>query len=95
MRLSIKQNLIANYASQLYVMAIGVVMAPVYLSYMGQEAYGLIGFFIVMGAWFQLLDIGLTPTLVRETARFRGGAIGVNNLRSLLRALEIFFGFVS
>ena len=48
MRLSIKRNLIANYASQLYVMAIGVVMAPVYLSYMGQEAYGLIGFFIVM-----------------------------------------------
>lgn len=95
MRLSIKRNLIANYASQLYVMAIGVIMAPVYLSYMGQEAYGLIGFFIVMGAWFQLLDIGLTPTLVRETARFRGGAIGVNNLRSLLRALEIFFGIVS
>ena len=95
MRLSIKQNLVANYASQLYVMGIGVIMAPVYLSYMGQEAYGLIGFFIVMGAWFQLLDIGLTPTLVRETARFRGGAISVNTLRSLLRALEIFFGIVS
>jgi len=95
MRLSIKRNLIANYASQLYVMVIGVVMAPVYLSYMGQEAYGLIGFFIVMGAWFQLLDIGLTPTLVRETARFRGGAISVNTLRSLLRALEFFFGIVS
>jgi len=95
MRFSIKRNLIANYASQLYVMGIGVIMAPVYLSYMGQEAYGLIGFFIVMGAWFQLLDIGLTPTLVRETARFRGGAISVNTLRSLLRALEIFFGIVS
>ena len=95
MRLSIKQNLIANYTSQLYVMGIGVVMAPVYLSYMGQEAYGLIGFFTVMGAWFQLLDIGLTPTLVREVARFRGGAISVNTLRSLLRALEVFFGAVS
>ncbi len=95
MRLSIKQNLIANYTSQLYVMGIGVVMAPVYLSYMGQEAYGLIGFFTVMSAWFQLLDIGLTPTLVREVARFRGGAISVNTLRSLLRALEVFFGAVS
>jgi len=74
MRLSIKRNLIANYTSQFYVMAVSVVMAPVYLSYMGQEAYGLIGFFTVMSAWFQMLDIGLTPTLVRETARFRGGA---------------------
>jgi O-antigen/teichoic acid export membrane protein len=33
--------------------------------------------------------------LVREAARFRGGAIGVNTLRSMLRALEIFFGIVS
>lgn len=95
MRFSIKRNLIANYVSQFYVMGVGVVMAPVYLSYMGQEAYGLIGFFTVMGAWFQLLDIGLTPTLVRETARFRGGAISVNALRSMLRALELFFGVVS
>lgn len=95
MRLSIKRNLIANYASQLYVMAIGVVMAPVYLSYLGQEAYGLIGFFTVMSAWFQLLDIGLTPTLIRETARFRGGAISINTLRSMLRALEFFFGAAS
>jgi O-antigen/teichoic acid export membrane protein len=95
MPFSIKRNLIANYVSQFYVMGIGVVMAPIYLSYMGQEAYGLIGFFTVMGAWFQLLDIGLTPTLVRETARFRGGAISVNMLRSMLRALELFFGIVS
>lgn len=95
MRLSIKHNLVANYVSQFYVMGIGVVMAPVYLSYMGREAYGLIGFFTVMSAWFQLLDIGLTPTLTRETARFRGGAINANTLRSLLRALELIFGAVS
>lgn len=95
MRLSIKRNLIANYTSQFYVMAVSVVMAPVYLSYMGQEAYGLIGFFTVMSAWFQMLDIGLTPTLVRETARFRGGAISLNTLRSMLRALELFFGTIS
>jgi O-antigen/teichoic acid export membrane protein len=95
MQFSIKRNLIANYTAQLYTMGVGVVMAPVYLAYMGREAYGLIGFFTVMSAWFQLLDIGMTPTLVRETARFRGGAISVNDLRSFLRALEIFFGAMS
>lgn len=95
MQFSIKRNLIANYTAQIYTMGIGVVMAPVYLAYMGREAYGLIGFFTVMSAWFQLLDIGMTPTLVRETARFRGGAISVNDLRSFLRALEIFFGAMS
>jgi len=95
MRLSVRHNILANYAAQIYAMGIGVVMAPVYLLYMGREAYGLIGFFTMMSAWFQLLDIGMTPTLVRETARFRGGAIRVNTLRSFLRALEIFFGSIS
>ncbi len=92
---SIKRNVVANYVTQIYVMGIGIVMAPVYLSYMGTEAYGLIGFFTMMTAWFQLLDMGLTPTLVRETARFRGGAIGADTLRAFLRALEAIFGVVS
>ena len=92
---SMKRNIFANYVAQIYVMGIGIVMAPVYLHYMGTEAYGLIGFFTMMAAWFQLLDMGLTPTLVRETARFRGGAVGVDTLRALLRALEIIFGVVS
>ena len=68
-RTSLRRNILANSLSQIYVMAIGVVMAPVYLSFMGKEAFGLIGFFTMMTAWFQLLDMGLTPTLARETAR--------------------------
>jgi len=92
---SMKRNVFANYVAQIYVMAIGIVMAPVYLHYMGTEAYGLIGFFTMMTAWFQLLDMGLTPTLVRETARYRGGAIGVDTLRVFLRTLEAIFGAVS
>jgi len=92
---SIKRNLFANYVAQIYNIGIAIVMAPVYLSYMGREAYGLIGFFTMMAAWFVLLDLGLTPTLIRETARFRGGAIGVDSLRAFLRALEIIFGIVS
>jgi O-antigen/teichoic acid export membrane protein len=94
-RISLKYNILSNYTAQIYVMAIGIVMAPVYLHYMGTEAYGLIGFFTMMTAWFQLLDLGLTPTLVRETARYRGGAIGVDTLRVFLRTLEVIFGVVS
>jgi len=94
-RPSLKRNAAANYAAQIFTVIAGVVMAPVYLFYMGTEAYGLIGFFTMMTAWFQLLDIGLTPTMAREAARFRGGAISADTLRALLRALEIVFGSVS
>jgi O-antigen/teichoic acid export membrane protein len=90
---SIKRNILATYASQIYVTLIGIVMVPLYLRHMGAEAYGLVGFFTMLQAWFQLLDMGLTPTMARETARFQGGAIDAASLRRLLRALEgVFVG---
>lgn len=91
--MSLKRNILANYASQIYVTLIGIVMVPMYVRYMGAEAYGLVGFFAMLQAWFQLLDMGLTPTLARETARFTGGATDALSLRRLLRAMEgIFIG---
>src|SRR5258706_16438796 len=63
-------------------------MVPTYVKYMGAEAYGLVGFFAMLQAWFQLLDGGLTPTMSRETSRYRGGATDALSLCRLLRALE-------
>lgn len=92
MNWSLKHNIIANYVSQLYGTLIGIVMVPLSVRYMGTEAYGLVGFFAMLQMWFQLLDVGLTPTMARETARFRGGASDALGLRRLLRTLEgIFF----
>lgn len=86
--MSLKRNIVANYTSQIYGSLIAIVMVPLYVRYMGIEAYGLIGFFTMLQMWFQLLDLGLTPTMARETARFRGGAMGALDLRRLLRTLE-------
>ncbi len=91
--MSLKLNILSNYISQIFVTVIGIVMVPIYVKYMGAEAYGLVGFFAMLQAWFQLLDMGLTPTMSRETARYRGGAADALSLRRLLRALEgIFIG---
>lgn len=89
--MSLKRNILANYASQIYVTLIGIVMVPMYVRYMGAEAYGLVGFFAMLQAWFTLLDMGLTPTMARATARFNGGASDALSLRRLLRALEGIF----
>lgn len=63
-------------------------MVPMYIKYMGAEAYGLVGFFAMLQAWFNLLDMGLTPTMARESARFHGGAISAMEYRRLARTLE-------
>ena len=86
--MSLTKNILANYVSQIYVTLIGIVMLPLYIKYMGGEAYGLVGFFVMLQAWFNLLDMGLTPTMARETARFRGGATDALSYRRLVRALE-------
>ena len=89
--MSLKKNIIANCISQIYVTLIGIIIVPLYIKYMGAEAYGLVGFFAMLQAWFNLLDMGLTPTIARETARFRGGATDALSYRRLVRALEGIF----
>lgn len=89
--MSLKRNILANYASQIYVTVVGIVMVPLYIKYIGAEAYGLVGFFAMLQAWFSLLDMGLTPTMARETARFNSGANDALSLRRLLRAMEGIF----
>lgn len=89
--MSLKKNILANYISQLYVAVIGIVVLPLYIKYMGAEAYGLVGFFTMLQAWFALLDLGLTPTIGRETARLRAGVTTALAFRQLLRALNVLF----
>ena len=61
---------------------------PLYIKYLGIEAYGLIGIFALLQAWLALLDMGMTPTLSREMARFTGGAHDAQSIRDLLHVSE-------
>src|SRR5256885_15000074 len=88
---SLRRNIFANYVSQVYVALIGIAMVPLYLKYLGIEAYGLVGFFTVVQAWTQLLDFGLSPTLGREAAKFNAGVTTLESLNMFLRLLEIIF----
>jgi O-antigen/teichoic acid export membrane protein len=91
----VQANILANYASQIFVSLVGIVTVPLYIRYLGMEAYGLVGFFAMLQGWFALLDFGLTPTISRETARYRGGATGAQSYRQLYRALSIIFATVA
>lgn len=87
--MSLKKNVIANYLGQGWSGLIGLAFVPLYIKYLGIEAYGLIGIFALLQAWLTLLDMGMTPTLNREMARFTAGAHTPQSIRDLLRSLEI------
>lgn len=67
----------------------GLAFIPLYIKYLGIEAYGLIGLFALLQAWLGLLNMGMTPTLGREMARFTGGSHSNESIRDLLRSIEI------
>jgi O-antigen/teichoic acid export membrane protein len=93
---SLKKNVIANYLGQGWSGLIGLAFLPLYIKYLGIEAYGLIGIFALLQAWLALLDMGMTPTLNREMARFTAGVHTSQSIRDLLRSLEtICFGIAA
>lgn len=85
----LKRNLIANYVGQGWAALIGLAFIPLYIKYLGIESYGLIGLFAVLQAWLVLLDMGMTPALGREMARFTGGSHSAQSIRDLLRSIEV------
>ena len=92
---SLRWNAAANFVALGYTTAISIIVFPLYLQYLGSEAFGLVGFFLVLQAWMQLLDMGMSPLLSRQTAQARGGHIEFIELRKTLRSLEIIIFAVS
>ncbi len=87
--MSVKRNVIANYFGQGWMAVMNLAFVPVYIKYLGIEAYGVIGIFALLQAWLRLLDMGMISALSREMARFTGGAHNAQSIRDLLRSIEI------
>jgi len=92
---SLRTNILASYASQIYLIVISIAILPIYIKYMGAEAYGLVGFFAMLQGLFSLLDFGLTPTISRQTAQYNSGAETALNFRRLFRALSSIFTVIA
>ena len=87
--MSLKKNVVANYFGQGWQALMGLAFIPLYIRYLGIEAYGLIGIFALLQAWLALIDMGMKPALGREMARFTGGAHNAQSIRDLLRSIEL------
>jgi O-antigen/teichoic acid export membrane protein len=83
-----KSNVIANFIGQTITAILGIVFLPLYVRFLGIEAYGLIGFFVSLQAFFVILDMGLSSTLNRELARLTHDPDPFGHRRNLVRTLE-------
>ena len=85
----LKRNIIANLIGKGWSAILSIIVIPVYIHFMGIESYGLIGFFITLLALFSILDIGISQTINREMARLIALPEKAQEIRNLVRTLEI------
>jgi O-antigen/teichoic acid export membrane protein len=82
-------ELVASFAGTGWSGVVQLLCIPAYIKLMGIESYGLIGFYLVLQAMLQVLDLGLSPTMNREMARYSVQPEKAAEARDLVRTLEI------
>ncbi len=87
----LKKNITANFAGNIGQALMAVVFVPLYIKFMGVESYGLIGIFVTLLAMFSILDMGLSSTLNREMARLSVLPGSEQEMRNLVRSLELIY----
>lgn len=90
-KMSLKNNVIANFLGQGWSVLMGLAFIPLYIHLMGAESYGLVGFSISMQAIVYLFDIGLSQGLNRETARLSALPDSAVQLVNTIKTLEIIY----
>ena len=85
----LRTNIVANIGGQGWAALVQIAFVPLYLKFLGIEAYGLVGFYTVIQGILQVLDLGLSPTMMRELARYSTLPGKEEELRDFVRTLEV------
>ena len=84
-------NTIANFLGLFLSLLLSFVFAPIFLYYLGDDQYGLIGIFLLFQITFAVLDVGLSPTLARQISHARGLQKDFYQVLKLLKSFEVIF----
>ncbi len=87
----LRTNIAANYAGKVWLALMSLAFVPIYIRFLGIEAYGLIGIYLSLQSLFSLLDLGLSTTLNRELARLSGKSGHAQEMRDLVHTLQIIY----
>lgn len=90
-----KKNILANFISSIWQGLMSLAFVPMYVKLIGVESYGLIGIFATLQGMFVLFDLGLSATVNREMARLSVLPGREQEMRNLVRSLEIIYWFLA
>ena len=87
----LKANIVANLAGTGSQALVQLICAPLYVKLLGIDAYGLVGFFMTLQASLKVLDLGLSPTMNRQMARYSVQPEKSEEARDFVRTLEVLY----
>src|SRR5712691_1342060 len=90
----VRRNIVANIAGKGWAALLSLAVLPLYIHFLGIEAFGLIGFFLSLTLILQLLDLGLGTALNRQFARYSLQSGKAQEMHDLLRTLEIIYWLI-
>lgn len=85
------KNLSANFLSNAWSTALALLLTPLYVSWLGIESYGLIGFYASWVAVLGILDTGISVTAMRQLSWMSSREDERDAMPSLVRSIEIVY----
>lgn len=86
-----KRNVVANLFGNGWAALIQLLVIPVYISLLGNQAYGLYAFYFTISGFLQYFDFGFSPTINRELARYSVATNKGNETVVLTRTMEAIY----
>jgi O-antigen/teichoic acid export membrane protein len=90
-RPTVTRNLLGNFVGRGIGAALSLLLVPVYIRFLGIEAYGLVGFSLVLQNVIGFLDLGLSATASREIAQRLTDDERRGETRDLFRSVELIY----
>ena len=88
---STNRNIAANLAFSVWGFMVSLVAVPVYIRFVGIEAWGIMGIYATLMTAARLLDLGISTTLNRELASQSATQGCADETRNLVRTLEVLY----
>ena len=86
---SLKLNTFSNLFGSGWAALLSLIAVPVYLHYLGVEAYGIIGIFYTIQAFTSLLDFGVSVIISRELARLSAHPENAQEMHDITLTTEV------
>lgn len=91
----IRQNIIANFIGRAWGVISVYLFIPLYLKFLGIEAFGLVGFYSILLSILMFADMGFSATLKREMARLSVRKDSAKEMKDVLRTYESAYAIIS